>query len=384
MTDDDNVVRLGHAEMDAMGWPRYDGTDQPPTAPAPPAATNGRRLGVESFRDVTAECTRWLWDGRIPLGTATLLVGREKLGKSTLAVDLTARLSRGDLDGDLHGQHADSLILSYEDSASRTIKPRLMAADADLSRVHRVVATRDGTRDLVSLPGDVDGIRQLARETGARLLVVDPLSASLNGDIDSHRDQDIRRVLAALVQLAEDLDLALLAVAHWNKAQGGDALSRVLGSRGLTAAVRSVLAFGVAPDAEDGSPDRVLAHAACNVGPETPSLQCRIEGRTVQGNDGGVIPTSRLAIVGESDTRADDLLIMRSGDERRGGDEAEDFLRAELATGPRPAKDVRAAARELGIAERTLERAKARLGVTSQRVGGTGGRGSWDWALLPA
>jgi hypothetical protein len=87
---------------------------------------------------------------------------------------------------------------------------------------------------LVSLPGDVDRMRRLTKETAARLLVVDPLSASLNGEIDSHRDQGIRRVLAALVQLAEELDLALIALAHWNKGQGGDALSRVLGSRGLT------------------------------------------------------------------------------------------------------------------------------------------------------
>jgi hypothetical protein len=103
-----------------------------------------------------------------------------------------------------------------------------------------------------------------------------------------------------------------------------------------------------------------------------------------QGGDGGEITTSRLAIVGESDTRADDLLIVRSGDERRGGDEAEDLLRAELILGPQPAKNVRAAARELGIAERTLERAKARLGVTSQRVGGVAGGGCWQWALAKA
>jgi AAA domain len=104
-------------------------------------AERARRLRAERFLEVKAEATRWLWDGRIPLGTATLLVGREKLGKSTLSTELAARLSRGELPGDL--QAAAALVVSYEDSASRTIKPRLMAANADLSRVHRVVA---GTR----------------------------------------------------------------------------------------------------------------------------------------------------------------------------------------------------------------------------------------------
>jgi hypothetical protein len=380
-------LRLDHAELDGIAGPAERARDL--TEPSPNIAqingagcdARGRRLVAERFTDVTAEPTRWLWEGRMPLGTATLLVGREKLGKSTLSVELAARLSRGDLAGDLHGHPAASLIVSYEDSASRTIKPRLMAANADLARIHRVIATRDGTRDLVSLPDDVARVRDVARETEARLLVIDPLSASLNGDIDSHRDQDIRRVLAALVQLAEDFDLGLLAVAHWNKAQGGDALSRVLGSRGLTAAVRSVLAFGVAPDAEEGSPDRVLAHAACNLGPEMSSLDCRIEGRSVRGDDGSAIPTSRLAIVGETDTRADDLLVTRGAEDRRAGDEAAEFLRSELAFGTRSARELLAEAEQIGIAERTLKRAKKALGVVSTRVGGTAAGGQWEWSL---
>lgn len=179
-----------------------------------------RVIVAESFAAIRAERTRWLWDGRIPLGTATLWVGREKLGKSTGTNLLAALLSRGDLPGDLAGTPADTLIVSYEDSAARTIKPRLMAAGADLSRVHRIRATRGDARDLVSLPDDVERIGTLAVQHGARLVVVDPLSASLNGEIDSHRDQDIRRALAPLVALAEQADLAVLCVARFNKAQG--------------------------------------------------------------------------------------------------------------------------------------------------------------------
>jgi hypothetical protein len=108
-------------------------------------AGRGRTLTAESFHKVKAEATRWLWDGRIPLGTVTLRVGREKLGKSTLCVELAARLSRGELEGDLAGTPIDSLLVSYEDSSSRTIKPQLMAAGADLGRVHRIVVTDKDT-----------------------------------------------------------------------------------------------------------------------------------------------------------------------------------------------------------------------------------------------
>src|SRR5271165_3935893 len=93
--------------------------------------TSERVIVAESFAAIRAEPTRWLWRGRIPLGAPTLLVGREKLGKSTLTCTLAASVSRGTLDGDLHGKPADVLILSYEDGARSTIMPRLLAARAD-------------------------------------------------------------------------------------------------------------------------------------------------------------------------------------------------------------------------------------------------------------
>jgi hypothetical protein len=343
---------------------------------------DGRTLRIESFAEVTVKPTRWLLDGRIPLGNATLLVGREKLGKSTLAIELAARLSRGELTGDLGV--ADSLIVSYEDSASRTIKPRLMAADADLARVHHIYAKRNGAPDLVSLPDDAERIGYLAAYEGARLLIVDPLSAALNGKIDSYRDQDIRRALAPLVALAEEANLALIAVAHWNKAQGGDSLSRVLGSRGLTAAVRSVLAFGVAPDSDEGSLDRVLAHAACNLAPQAPSLSCRVEGRIVHADDGKVIPTSRLVLGDECETRADDLLVVRSEGERTDTELAAEWLADELADGGwHESREVKAKAKAEGYSEKVLRRARETLSVEDRREGFPA-RSEWRLPVVPS
>jgi len=336
-----------------------------------PRSRNGdRTVTAERFSAIAAERTRWLWDQRIPLGTGVLLVGREKLGKSTLTVELAAQVSRGLLDGDLAGQPAATLIVTYEDSAARTIKPRLMAAGADLERVHLVRVQRGDAPDLVSLPADVESIGALAAETGARLIVIDPLSASLGSDVDGHRDQDIRRALAPLVALAERADLAVLALAHLNKAQGGDALSRVLGSRGLTAAVRSVLTFGRPPDADEDSRERVLAHPASNLAPEAPSLAYRHEGRQVRADDGEIIDTNRLVLTGECDTRADELIDTRSNDERTDTDSAADWLADELADGQwHESRDVKARAKADGHSERTIERARARVGAERDRRG---------------
>jgi hypothetical protein len=277
----------------------------------------------------------------------------------------------------------DTLIISYEDSARSTIKPRLMAANADVRRIHRPVARYRGARDLVSLPDDLERIAELAHETGARLLVVDPLSAALAGDVNSHRDQDVRRALAPLAQLAEDADLAVLLLAHFNKAPGGDSLSRVLGSRGITAAVRSVLAFGRAPDAEDGSPDRVLAHPACNLGREAPSLSCRLEPRVVE-DELGDIETSRLVILGDCDVKADALLVTRTDDERTDREIAADWLVDELSDGEwHKAGEVKASAKAADIAVRTLQRAHKLLGVEDRRSGFPGPISEWRLPYAP-
>jgi hypothetical protein len=347
-----------------------------------PSEDSTGRVVAESFARVRTEQTRWLWAGRIPLRAPSLLVGREKLGKSTLTVELAARLSRGRLPGDLAGHPSSVLLLSYEDSPGSTIKPRLLAAGADPALIFQATAQRDGLRDLVSLPDDVDNIAAIVQEHKCRLVIVDPFSASLSGDVNSHRDQDIRRAIASLAQLAEVEDAALLLVAHFNKAAGGDSLTRVLGSRGLTAASRSVLVFGRAPDTEDGSPERVLAHAACNLAAEAPSLACRIEPRVID-TEAGIVETSRLVLLGEIDACADDLLAYRSEDERSDREIAADWLEDELADGEwRKAAEIKAGAKADGIAERTLHRARVQLGVEDRREGFPP-VGEWRLAFVP-
>jgi hypothetical protein len=185
-----------------------------------------------------------------------------------------------------------------------------------------------------------------------------------------------------LAKLAEANDLAVLTVMHLNKGQGADLIGRIGGSVAFTGAARSLLVFGADPadpDGEDGS-GRVLAQRG-NLARRAASLAYRIEGRLIDGPD-GPIETSRLVCLGESEARADELLAaVTTGEERTERDEAIEFLRAELEDRPRAAKEVKSAAREAGISDATLRRAKAQLRVVSERVGGAGAAGNWEWSL---
>lgn len=83
--------------------------------------------------DVVAEKVEWLWPGRIPRGKVTLLEGDPKCGKSTLALDLAARVSTGTAmpDGSPLVEPEQVILMTAEDGLADTVRPRLDAARAE-------------------------------------------------------------------------------------------------------------------------------------------------------------------------------------------------------------------------------------------------------------
>jgi hypothetical protein len=327
--------------------------------------------------DVRREQVEWCWPGRIPLRGVSLVVGDPGLGKSLLTCALAARVS-----------HADgvALIATAEDSLAATVRPRLEAAGADLDRVAFVeMQADDGLPTGLFLPDDTDELERLVEECGAEYLVVDPLTAHLPADVNSWRDQSVRLALAPLHALAERQRCAVVVVVHLNKALSSEPLRRIGGSVGIPAAARSVLLLARDPD-DDGR--RVLAHVKCNLATLAPSLLDELEPVLLPVMNGEPdVETVRLVEKGESDHQGGDLLGPSStgdSEERGAREEAQEFLRLELAQGPRPAREIAKAARDAGIKERTLDRAKQKLRVRSEREGGIGGEGVWFWRIPEA
>ncbi len=325
--------------------------------------------GLVMLDTVTPEAISWLWQGRIPLGKLSLIDGDPGLGKSTVTLDLVARISRGaSMPDGSPGVSGGAVLLTLEDGLADTIVPRLKAAGAVLSRIASLqeVHDKDGKPRLPTVE-DIEAIKRACQKVQAKIVVIDPLMAHLDGRTNSFRDQDIRRALTPLAQLADEIRVAVAVVRHLNKASGGQAIYRGGGSIGIAGQARCT--HLVAKDPEDES-RRIFASVKNNLAPEAPSLSFSLE-----GFDGA----SRIVWGGVSNCRADALLsIPSSTEERTALDEAREFLRDLLSNGPVESKEVQKEAKAAGITDITLRRAKKVLGVKVQKRDFAGG---WECVL---
>jgi hypothetical protein len=326
--------------------------------------------------DVEPERVDWLWRGRIPKGKLTVVDGDPALGKSALTVDLTARVSAGmDLPDGTLCEAAGAVIASAEDGLADTVRPRLDAAGGDPSRVLSLATVTDGEglERPLTIPEDVPIIEEGIGRVEAVLVVVDPLMAFFGGAVDSYKDQNVRRALAALASLAERTGAAILVIRHLTKSGGNDPIRRGGGSIGIIGAARSGMLVAKDPEDEDL---RILSMSKSNLAAPAPSLIFTLE----EATNGAV----RVEWLGESDLTAAELLGAPSDEQQPSAVEAaEEFLRDLLADGPVVQREVQTAAREAGISRRTIKRAKEELGVDSVAVREKGKRGiqEWLWSL---
>ncbi|KUO19664.1 AAA family ATPase [Streptomyces dysideae] len=358
--------------------------------PEPPVP---RRIKLTPASNMVPEPVIWAWEpepgaGRIPAGALTLAAGREGTGKSSFGIWLAARLSRGELPGTFYGHPRNVFYAAVEDSWPRTLLPRLIAADADLERVFRVDVETTRFEDgrlitgetMICLPADIGPLEQAIDEYDVAALIVDPLMSTLGSRTDAHRSQDVRQSLEPLVRMAERTKALTLGIAHFNKGTSTDASQLITGSGAFKDLARAVLAF-----ARDGEMDeQVMTQTKNSLGRDLdlPSLAYRIEGYDVP-TPKGMANVGRLTFTGVSQRTVQDTLAAPvDRDEVSERDEAAEWLRGYLtdAGGEAATRDLFKDAERDGIAKRTLQRARSRLGVTSHQSG-FGKKKTWVWTL---
>ncbi len=334
-------------------------------------------LKLINMETVEVEQIEWLLYPFIPFGKVTIIQGDPGEGKTTMVLQIIAKLTRGEpillkqqsqkeaqkdskenlkqkvLSQDNPIQPVNVIYQTAEDGLGDTIKPRLLAAGADCSRV-QVIDDREQPLTMLDVR-----LEEAIMQTKARMVVLDPIQGFLGTDVDMHRANEIRPLMKRVAVLAEKYHCAIILIGHMNKNSNGKSSYRGLGSIDFQAAARSVLIVGRLKDEPE---TRVMCHVKSSLAPEGKSVAFRLDKET------------GFQWIGEYDISADDLL---SGDARGQKSRiAKEFLLDILADGGMAQKKIEEEASKQGIKKKTLRNAKQELEIDSVKRGN-----QWFWIL---
>ena len=305
--------------------------------------------------DIKTEQVQWLWYPYIPYGKVIIIQGDPGEGKTSFVLAMIALLTNGEPlpEEDTASPPINVIYQSAEDGLADTIKPRLEQSGADCSRV---LVIDESDRELTLCD---ERLEQAVQETGARLIVLDPLQAYLGDGVDMHRANEVRPVFKRLCAMADRTGCAVILIGHMNKAQGLKSSYRGLGSIDFRAAARSVLLVGRLK----GDPSvRVVAHDKSSLAPEGRSIAFSLDAE------------NGFQWKGYCDTTVDEVLS-GAGSVQTKTMQMEQELK-ELLSKPVPVEEVFRRAKELGISERTVNIAKKNVGVQAVKHANR-----WYWQL---
>jgi putative DNA primase/helicase len=323
--------------------------------------------------DVTPESIQWLWDGWLAKGKLHIIAGIAGTGKTTIAIDLAARISSGhQLPDGSPSSKGSVLIWSGEDGIADTLRPRLEAANADLKKVHFVKDVTDWgeprsfdpSTDMQELMKVASAIPDLA------LLIIDPIVNAVAGD--GNKNGEVRRALQPVVDFAATLNCAVLGITHLNKGTiGKSALERVNGSIAFGALPRVVIITG--KNISDGKTTQYICRAKSNIGLNTGGFEYEIQQAEVTGK----IISSHI-VWGESFNESADELLVEDGNQQSNGalENAKQFLIQLLSGGAVAQKQIKEEAEGAGYAWRTIQRAQQALDIKSLKRGA-----AWYWEM---
>lgn len=305
--------------------------------------------------DVHTTKVDWLWEPYIPYGKITIIQGDPGCGKTMLAAYLISKLSNGEsfVNNRIVREPIVSLYQTGEDGLGDTIKPRLEKFKANCELIYSI----DDYCDSLSMSDD--RIEKAIIETGARVIVLDPIQAYLGAKVDMHRANEVRPVLKYIGDVAERHQCAVILIGHMNKS-GAKAQYRGIGSIDFLACARSVLTMGVIN--------------------EEPNIRPLIQTKNSLGTMGSSIAFEMseekcFSYIGDYEITAEQLLDGASGSSKM--EAAKKIIIENVSNVMVESKKILELAKEQGISERTMKSAKEAMNVQSVKIGNI-----WHWVRV--
>jgi putative DNA primase/helicase len=358
-------------------------------ADAAKASTVPEELEIIRADEVKLEKIDWLWPGRFALGKLGLLAGMPDRGKGLIFSDVISRITRGAPwpCGEDKAPLGDCVLIQHEDDPGDTVVPRLIAAGADLTRVHILTMVKkiDGSGKRIFSLADLPMLHQLLeRLADPQFVGIDPLG-SYTGKINAAAGNEVRSTMIPLVEMLKQFHVSGVGVLHFNKKVDVDnPVLRVADSIAFTAMSRHT--FVVTDDPENER--RLLIKGKNNLAPDTKALSYHIE--TAHGGhdhrDGEEIRAPRV-IWGKEHVEISATAAMQAENSGRAANnprkEAGGFILETLAdNGPMSADDLSKAATEEGISDATFLRARKALKLSKKISRDKQGlAGPWVWKL---
>jgi hypothetical protein len=317
---------------------------------------------------------RWAWVSWLVIGYLNLLIGNEGVGKGTFVCWVLARLTRGELPGDLYGHPINVGILGDEDSFDDVVTPRLHACGADLNRVLQIEGPDGG---FVNIAADRERLGQVVLQHQLGALYCDQLLDNLGAGTDDWRQKAVRDALQPLRALARELEVLALGTLHPNK-RADSFRSLVSGAAAFNAVSRSSLLLAQHPD-DDAV--RVLARGKGNLSKTPDAIEFKIvEHRFNANGHEFAVPIATDFTTGA--LTVEDLLgneVLRNEHSKIA--EACEMIGALLPPDGQwhEAKPIRAACEAEGLDDRTVKRAKARLNLEHRRTSEFQAGTEWRW-----
>lgn len=360
-----NTIRSGIES--GMGEPREIRGDPPPE-PASNAVPEGELIIIRAS-SIKPRKVEWLWPGRIPLGKLTTFAGVGGLGKTFVLCDMTARISSGNCWPDSGGECTEPgqvLFVSGEDEADDTLVPRMIELGANLDKI---VFLKTEVQDQFTL-SDLKTLDLALDQAGPnlRFVAIDPPTAYL-GDINDHRNSELRRLLTPLKSWAAKRRVAIVFNTHVTKPQGQkvEAMMRVMGSVAWVNAVRAAHMFARDPADHDR---RLFCPMKLNIGPELKALSYRLQ---VNGD------MARIEWLGEVDVTADEA--MNKERRKKRNVVAADWLEQIFAQSSELKSEVIWKEKEhTDLSRNAILEAKDQMGIRARQATDGEGQKCWIWS----